>query len=389
LLLSPLSLAAQIRKKRINTMFLTTSVFNRVAADAPWAFQPVRNLLFGGEAADPKSVLAAFKAGRPERLLNVYGPTESTTFATWHLLEEPPDEAAGIPIGRPISNTQIYVLDHWLNPVPPGIAGQLYIGGDGLARCYHHRPDLTAERFIPNPFGDKFGERLYATGDLARYLSDGAIEYLGRADHQVKLRGFRIELGEIEAVLGMCSGVRQAVVLAREDVPGDKRLVAYVVKDQDGKLGVEELQRFLQTRLPDYMIPSAYVFADSLPLTPNRKVDRTALGPPGQQRPVLRQVYVEPGTETERRLAEVWREVLGLKQVGIHDSFFELGGHSLLATQLISRVREAFQVELQFAAFFQSATIAGMAKQIEAMSWAAQSRQASAGHQGDYEEGEL
>jgi surfactin family lipopeptide synthetase A len=266
-----------------------------------------------------------------------------------------------VPIGRPIANTQLYILDPVLQPVPIGIPGELYIGGDGLARGYLNRPDLTAEKFIPNPFGSEPGARLYKTGDLARHRPDGNLEFLGRLDHQVKLRGFRIELGEIEAVLGGHPAVREAVVVVREDVPGDMRLVAFVVSDQEPAPASRELRAFLQAKLPDYMIPSVFIRLDILPLTPNGKVDRRALPAPDQARPAPEDAFVAPRTPVEEGLARIWAQVLGLEQVGIHDNFFELGGHSLLAMRVISRLRDTFHMELPLRSLFEAPTVAGLA----------------------------
>ena len=221
----------------------------------------------------------------PQRLLHVYGPTESTTFASWHLVQEVPEGVTTIPIGRPLSNTQIYLLDNQMQPVPVGVPDELYIGGDGLARGYLNRPELTAERFILNPFRNEPGAHLYKTGDLARYQPEGNIEFLGRLDDQVKIRGFRIELGEIEAVLGQHPAVDETVVVAREDVPGNKHLVAYLVVNQATAPTIPELQHFLKQKMPEYMVPSAFVTIDVLPLTPNGKIDRRALPAPDTTRP--------------------------------------------------------------------------------------------------------
>jgi amino acid adenylation domain-containing protein len=297
------------------------------------------------------------------RVFNLYGPSEATTYSTCTLVRK---GANALPsLGRPITNAQIYLLDAHLQPVPVGVAGELCIGGEGLARGYLECPELTAESFIPHPFSQEPGRRLYKTGDLARYLPDGNIEFLGRLDHQVKVRGFRIELGEIEAVLGQHWAVRQAVVLAREDRPGDHRLVAYVVPAQGQTHTGDELCRFLHSKLPEYMVPSAFVLLESLPLTPNGKIDRHALPTPNQQYPSVGSTFVAPRTPVEEVLAEIWAEVLGLEQVGTHDNFFELGGHSLKATQVISRVRHALAIELPLRGLFETPTVAGLAVSIE------------------------
>ena len=270
-----------------------------------------------------------------------------------------------VPIGRPIANTQVYILDHHLQPVPVGGPGELYIGGDGLARGYLNRPELTAERFIPNPFSPESGTRLYKTGDLARYLPDGVIEFLGRRDHQVKIRGFRIELGEIEAVLTQHPMVQEAIVLAREDRPTEKRLVAYVVPKPAQSSPPSALRAFLQTRLPEYMVPAAYMRLEKFPLTPHGKVDRQSLPVPDDASYVREGVSATPQTVVEELLAGIWAEVLGLTQVGRQENFFALGGHSLLITRVISRLRQVFQVELPVQSLFEAPTVAALAQRID------------------------
>jgi amino acid adenylation domain-containing protein/thioester reductase-like protein len=304
-------------------------------------------------------------------LHNLYGPTEAAVDVTsWPCRRN--DPRLSVPIGYPIHNIRIYILDPDYQPVPVGVPGELYIGGVGLARGYAHRPALTAEKFVPHPYSPSGGERLYRTGDLVRYLPDGAIEFLGRIDHQVKIRGFRIELGEIEAVLAAHPAVREAVVLAREDRPGDKRLVAYLVPvEVDGAaapvLNPQELRAFLQERLPEYMVPAVFVPMDALPLTPNGKVNRKALPAPATDRRDLKQTYVPPRTPLEEALATMCGQLLGVERVGMNDSFFDLGGHSLLATRFIFRIRDTLQVELPLRLLFEQPTIAGMARAIEQM----------------------
>jgi acyl carrier protein len=269
------------------------------------------------------------------------------------------------PIGRPIANAEIYILDLSLNPMPIGVAGEIYIGGMGVARGYLNRPEITAEKFIPHPFSDEPGARLYKTGDRGRYLADGNIEFLGRLDDQVKIRGYRVELGEIETVLGQHSSIREAVVLAREDSPGDRRLVGYVVAAGGCGPSVNELRSFLQQKLPEYMVPSVFVFLESLPLTANGKLDRKALPAPDQSRPELEESFVAPRTAVEETLASIWAAVLKLDKIGIHDNFFELGGHSLLATQLISRIRDTFKLDLPLRSLFEAPTIYGLAQRLQ------------------------
>jgi amino acid adenylation domain-containing protein/non-ribosomal peptide synthase protein (TIGR01720 family) len=338
--LSPKDFATLLQEQGISVLFLTTALFNQLAKEVPSAFNSVRHLLFGGEAADPRVVKMLLENSPPQQLLHVYGPTESTTFASWHLVKEVPQGVTTIPIGRPLSNTQIYLLDNQMHPVPVGVPGELYIGGDGVARGYLNRPELTAERFIVNPFSNEPGAHLYKTGDLARYLSDGNIEFLGRQDDQVKIRGFRIEPGEIEAVLGQHQAVQEVVVMVREDVPGNKRLVAYLAVNQLATPSMQELQHFVKQHLPEYMVPSAFVLLETLPLTPNGKVDRRALPAPDMSRPELAGGLVAARTPIEEVLAGIWADILGLEQVGIHDNFFELGGDSILSIQIVARANQ-------------------------------------------------
>jgi len=369
LLLAPPAFAAQLRQQGITVLFLTTALFNQLVREVPAAFGCLRYLLFGGEAVDPTTVARVQQHGGPQHLLHVYGPTENTTFTTWYPVES---QAEAIPIGRAIANTQLYLLDAALQPVPIGVTGEIYIGGEGLARGYLNRPELTAERFIPHPFSPEPGARLYKTGDLACYQADGNLEFLGRLDDQVKLRGFRIELGEIEAALNQHPGVQTVRVILREDglastAAENRRLVAYLVPQANRRLSAQELRSFLKTKLPDYMLPAAFVVLEQLPLTANGKVDRRALPPPdwlpAEQPSSTPQ---PPRTSLEEELSETWAEVLGRQPPGINDNFFELGGHSLLATQLISRIRDRYGVEVPLRQFFETPTIVGLATYLNA-----------------------
>lgn len=352
-------LAARLTNSGATVMQATPATW-RLLLESGWPGSRRLKILCGGEAF-PRE-LANQLVEKGAALWNMYGPTESTIWSAIHPLE------AGdgpVSIGRPIANTQIYLLDACLQPVPVGVPGELYIGGDGLARGYFNRPSLTAEKFIPNPFSDEPGSRLYRTGDLARYRPDGHIEFLGRIDHQMKIRGFRIELGEIEAALSQHPTVRETVVVAREDAPGDKRLVAYVVPKQEPAPTVSELRRFLKGKLPDYMVPSNFVMLDVLPLTPNGKVDRRALPSPQGLRPELEVVYATPKTELERHIAAVWQEVLKVEKVGAHDNFFELGGHSLLMARIHGQLQgESFGKELSMVELFQYPTVHSLAKHL-------------------------
>jgi amino acid adenylation domain-containing protein len=355
------------REWRITVLDLPTSYWHELVAVASEERlelpESVRLMVVGGEQALPERFLQwRALSGYDVRFLNGYGPTESTVAATFWEAGMPtqPSLAQTVPIGRPIANVQTYVLDAVSEPVPVGFVGQLYVGGVGVARGYRNRPDLTPTRFVPDPFTGR-GGRLYRTGDLARYRHDGDLEYLGRADGQVKIRGFRVELGEIEVALSEIPGVREAIVRAREDIPGETRLVAYVVADPSAPVTVSELRRILIGRLPAYMVPAAFVLLEKLPRTPTGKVDPAALPPPDAARPELDSRYQEPRTPAEETLMGIWRTVLRLDRIGIHDNFFELGGHSLLATQVISRARDAFHVEVPLRELFLSPTVADLA----------------------------
>jgi len=358
--LSPNDFAEFIQKQEISVLYLTAPLFNQMASLVPSAFRSVQHLLFGAEAVEPTWVKEVLKNGPPSRLLHLYGPTESTTFATWYLVQDVPEGAKTIPIGRPISGTRCFLLDAHKQPVPVGVPGEFYIGGDNLAQGYLNLPDVTAEKFISNPFSNEPGSRLYKTGDKARYLPDGNIEFLGRIDNQVKIRGFRIELGEIEAVLALNPVVRQTLVVALEDVPGHKYLVAYIVPNHDSALASSDLRGFLKEKLPDYMIPGAFVMLDALPLTPNGKVDRKALPIPNTARQELQADKVAPRTRFEEILAQIWREVFHRDILSIHDNFFELGGDSILSIQIIFKANSA-GLHLTPKQIFQHQTIADLA----------------------------
>jgi acyl-coenzyme A synthetase/AMP-(fatty) acid ligase len=337
------------------TVMQATPTTWRILLEAGWQGSDHLRILCGGEALP--SALATQLLARGAALWNLYGPTETTIWSTAYHIPPQPDV---ISIGRPIANTRVYVLDGYGQPIPVGVPGELYIGGDGVARGYLNQPELTAERFLPDHYSAEPGARLYASGDLARLRSDGNIEFLGRLDHQVKLRGFRVELGEIESVLAQHPAVGSTVVLAREDVPGEKRLIAYVVPQQESALTGSQLRSFLQVRLPDYMLPSAFVILEALPLTANGKVDRQALPVPEQSDVAQKAISVAPRTSAEEMLARIWAEVLRVERVGVQEDFFALGGYSLQMTQVISRVRQVFQVELPMRSFFETPTVAGL-----------------------------
>jgi amino acid adenylation domain-containing protein len=353
---------AYLRETGVTALFMTTALFNQFSHADAGAFGGMRAVLFGGEAVDVGAVRRVLSAGGPERLLHVYGPTESTTFASWHEVGEIAGEAVTVPIGGAVSNTQLYVLGDRRELLPVGVEGELYIGGDGLALGYLNQAELTAEKFVTSPFAE--GERLYRTGDRVRWNSSGSLEFVGRIDGQVKLRGYRIELGEVEQALLGQPGVREGLVLCREDSPGEKRLVGYVVAESGAELRPEGLRSGLKERLPDYMLPSALVLLEGLPLTPNGKVDRGALPAPEGERQTG-EAYVAPRSATETALADIWREVLGIERIGVNDNFFDLGGHSLLATQIINRGRAEFSVELKLADLFICPTVKEFAEHID------------------------
>nr|WP_275900411.1 non-ribosomal peptide synthetase [Pyxidicoccus trucidator] len=322
----------------------------------------VRTVNLAGEPLANALVQAIHQAAPGvERVLNLYGPTEDTTYSTWALA--PRDARREPTLGGPLDGTRAYVLDAFGQPVPTGVAGELYLGGAGLARGYVDRPELTAERFVPDPFSQEPGARLYRTGDRVRWLAEGALQYLGRIDQQVKVRGFRIELGEVEAVLRQQPEVRDAVVLAREDGAGDRRLVAWLVARPGATPDKTELRRFVKERLPDFMVPSTFVLLDELPLTPNGKVDRQALRTP-EPRTESARVHVAPRDDLELRLARIWEELLGITPIGVHSDFFELGGHSLLAMRMMSLIRERLGRSLPVVSLFQSSTLADLAARL-------------------------
>ena len=358
------SLAQLLRDQAITTVTLPPAVL----ATIPENIDTVETIIVAGESC-PSAIAARWSKGR--NFLNAYGPTETTVCAS--LIKCTQDYPDGPPIGYPLANAQVYLLDANLQPAPVGVPGELHVGGVGLARGYLNRPELTAQKFIPHPFSDEAGARLYKTGDQAMYAADGSIVFLGRIDHQVKLRGYRIELGEIEAVLARHPAVSESVVVALDDVGDIKRLVAYVVPteltpdEHIVEMSPEELKSFLGEYLPDYMIPAAFVMLEKLPLTISGKVDRRSLPAPEQTDSEQRRSFKAPTTAVEEMMAGIWSEVLGKRQVGIDDSFFELGGHSLLATQVLSRVRDVFKVELPLVGLFERPTVAEQSASVEVL----------------------
>ncbi|HEY0726768.1 MAG TPA: amino acid adenylation domain-containing protein, partial [Pyrinomonadaceae bacterium] len=353
-------LGSALAQYNVTTLWLTSGLFHQMVDEQLEALTTLKQLLAGGDVLSPSHVKRFVDAAPSCRLINGYGPTENTTFTCCYGMDQSSALTGSVPIGCPIANTQVYILDQHLELCPPGFTGELFAAGDGLARGYHGRADLTAERFVPHPFSNAPGARLYRTGDLARYLANGNVEFLGRADEQVKVRGFRIELGEVETAIGRAAGVRQVAVVVRDYGAGDKRLVAYVV----GEIQVDKLQKKLRTTLPDYMVPSAFVVLDELPLTPNGKVDRRAL--PAADDIKADSAHAAPRTPVEELLAGIWIDVLKVERVSADDDFFELGGHSLLVTRLVSRAQAHFGVELPLKLFFEAPTLAAQAAQVEA-----------------------
>ncbi|MEM7588527.1 MAG: AMP-binding protein, partial [Acidobacteriota bacterium] len=364
-LLSQPQFVRALRTRRISTMFLTTTLFSQLAKEIPDAFVTLRHMLFGGEAVDPASAVRVLEQAGPERLLNGYGPTENTTFtcvADYRQSGGVEDVERGS-IGRPIANTRVYVLDPRFELVPLGAEGDLWTAGDGLALGYWKRPKLSAQRFCPDPFSREPGARLYATGDLVRQTADGKILFLGRRDHQVKLRGFRIELGEIETVLSHHPRVATAAVLLREDQPGQRRLVAYLECRGEAP-DTDELRRFLQAKLPEYMLPAAFVTLSELPLNRNRKLDRQALPAPEALDSLSSPEHEGPRDPIEDMVHGIWSEVLGHDRLGIHDNFFEHGGHSLLATRVMTRIQELCGVAMPLRSLFEFPTVAELSAQV-------------------------
>jgi amino acid adenylation domain-containing protein len=342
-------LAQFLQNQRIEIATLPPSVLRMVRHDD---FSDLTTLVVAGEACTPD--LAKWSSGR--RMFNAYGPTETTVCAT---ISRPLQPSGPVPIGRAIQNTQLYVLNEQMEPVPVGVIGELYIGGDGLARGYWRRPELTAEKFVPDRFSQSPGARLYRSGDRVRWLAEGELEFIGRADHQVKIRGHRIELGEVEALLRAHAGVDEAVLLVREDVTGDKRLVAYLTGKSGEREGLpQELKNYLRDKLPEYMVPSALVLLDKLPLTPNGKLDRCALPLTCQPRPG----FIAPRNHMEETIAEIWREVLELQQAGVDDNFFDLGGHSFALTRVHEKIQKKLEREFLLVALFEHPTISSLAK---------------------------
>ncbi|TWK51749.1 hypothetical protein CHCC20347_3049 [Bacillus paralicheniformis] len=353
-------LAHVLEKEKVTVLMITTALFNLLTDMRPDSLKGLRRVLFGGERASVDHVRRALNTVGKGRLLHMYGPSESTVFTTYYPVNEVPDDAQAIPIGKPVSNTEVLILDSFGNVQPAGVAGELCVGGDGLVRGYFNRPELTAEKFTEHPF--KTGEKIYRTGDMARWLADGCLEFIGRIDHQVKIRGQRIELGEIEHHLLTHEMVQEAAVLAVDTGKRDQMICAYFTADQE--LSSEELRRYAAEGLPGYMIPSVFMQLQELPLTGNGKVDRRALPEPDVTQAAQKE-YTAPRSRTEAQLADLWQEVLNVPKIGVHDNFFELGGHSLIGMTLIARIQQEMNVDLQLKDLFQAPTIETLAQAAE------------------------
>jgi amino acid adenylation domain-containing protein len=361
-------LGTVLEQEQISVLWLTAGLFHQMVDEQLASLGGVRQLLAGGDVLSPGHVQRVLEAHPEAHVINGYGPTECTTFTCCYQMQALEQVGQTVSIGRPIANTQVFILDAHLHPVPIGVPGELYIGGDGVSRGYVNRPDLTAQAFVPHPFGGA-GARLYKTGDLVRYRADGRIEFLGRRDQQVKLRGFRIELGEIEAVLQQHPAIQQAVVVAtrvaRAGLTDDKRLIAYLLQDEAQPLTTAELRAWLKERVPDYLVPAAFVTLAAFPLTANGKIDRQALPAPDYTELGASEVFVAPSSVAEMAITKIWCDALGIEKIGIHDNFFALGGHSLIATRVLSRLRDAFQIDLPLRSLFDSPTVAGLATAVE------------------------
>lgn len=369
---NPAQLLAYLGEQRVTRILLVPSLLRTLINTGGDLFHLVPELklwVLVGEILPP-DLAAKFRQRLPAAtLLNLYGCTETHSALAYEVNGDA-RESFSIPVGKPLANRRVYVLDRTLNPVPAGAPGELYVAGDGLSRGYVNRPELTAQRFLPDPFSPLEGALLYRTGDRGRYRSDGNIELLGRTDNQVQIRGFRVELGEVEAALQQYPSIGQCVVNAVDDADGDRRLVAYIVP-LGSRPSVTLMREHLQKSLPDHMIPTIFMFVEALPLTPNGKIDRQALPPPDNRRPELLEQYAPPKSDTEQALAEIWAKALNIERVGVRDSFFDLGGYSNKALLVLMHVRNRFGVELPLKAIFELQTVARLAERVEAAMWLA------------------
>ncbi|WP_298917470.1 non-ribosomal peptide synthetase [uncultured Nostoc sp.] len=354
-----------LQQYHVSTLWLTASLFHLMVDEQLEDLKQVRQLVAGGDVLSVTHIQKFLKECQDCQLINGYGPTENTTFTCFYPITADSQIKNSVPIGRPIANTQTYILDSNLQLLPVGVPGELYIGGDGLARHYYNRPDLTSSKFLPNPYNQILSSYIYRTGDLVRYLEDGNIEFLGRIDQQVKIRGFRIELEEIEAVICQHPAVRQAIVNVQQDNNGNNLLVAYFVPESESTNTVNNLRCFLQNKLPEYMLPTGFVALQTLPLTNNGKVNRKLLPVFEQTQTELEKVYVAPRNSQEEQLTQIWAEVLGLERIGIYDDFFDLGGHSLLIMRLFARIRQLFQIDLPIQTLLTAPTVAAFTQRLQ------------------------
>ncbi len=362
-LLGPAELMDFLRAERVSILILNTAYVHQIGRDAPHVLKGVRKVMFGGEAAEAGPLRNLLRHVAPGVLINSYGPAEGCVATTYHEIVSIPDDAITVPIGKPISNARMYLLDSLMRPVPIGLPGEIYIGGDGVAKGYWNRPELTAQKFLPDPFANKPGALLYRTGDLARLKADGDFEFIGRLDDQIKIRGHRIELAEVRGAIISHPEVRQLFLMAREDSPGDRRLVAYLTLRQALPSAPDLLRQWVRQKLPSHMVPSAFVILDSIPLNTNGKVDRAALPPPSH-RPDMNGAYRAPQTQLERTLVRIWQALLRVDHIGVNDNFFDLGGHSLLAARLIAEIEKQTGQNIPVAALFEAPTIARLARKL-------------------------
>lgn len=363
-LLDPAALTALVQAERLTVLFANTTHLHQLGRTTPEVFKGLRRVLFGGEAAEPGPIRSILRHVPPGVLVNLYGPAENSVASSLYEIHSVAEDSATIPIGIPVTNSRMYLLDQTMHLVPIGIAGEIYVGGDGLARGYLNRPELTAQRFVPDPFSDQPGAQIYRTGDLGRMRENGEFEFLGRIDDQIKIRGHRIEVAEVREAILSHSAVKEAALLVREDAPGDRRLVAYITLKEPLASPEESVRLHVAAKLPANMVPAAFVVLDRLPVNANGKVDRKALPPPSS-RPEMKSGYTAPRTELERMLSRVWCELLGIDRVGVDDNFFDLGGHSLMAARLVAQIEKETGQNIPVATLFAAPTVAALAAKLQ------------------------
>ena len=362
-------------QERISTIWLTADLFHQMIENHLPMLNHLQFVLAGGDVLHPNMVRRLLDHTNAQQVINGYGPTENTTFSCCQILTKDTTIDGTVPIGHPISNTRVYVMDDFQQLIPLGVKGELLLGGDGLAWGYLNQPAMTAEKFIPDPTNTTLGARLYRTGDQVRWRREGTLEFIGRLDNQIKIRGFRIELGEIETVLQEHPNISKAIVLYHKDIPGIPRLVAYVLPASEEHLTPNNFRNYLKAKLPAYMVPATFILLKELPLNPNGKIDKRALPLPNEVIQPDQTPFVAPKTEIEKQLASIWQDVLEITCIGIQDNFFDLGGHSLMATQMVSRIRKKWSIDLKLTTFFESPTIQQLSEGIEALIWAKEQRE--------------